>query len=304
MPNNEANQAAAGVEREYFWSSYGDMVLILALAVITGVFIFILPLPLMRLIFGLPFVFFAPGYALLAALYGNNDWLSHEERFWASFGLSVVATSLLGLIVGFAIGNDLRLAYSVLLIWVAGLTAIAVVRRQKMKSPASLPGYALLNLGLLTKLKPQSRWQFAELIVFLLVVLAVGRLLWVSSQAEPRFTEFYLLGEDGAMGNYPENIGIDDPVSLIVGVISHEKGTTPYALYYNVNGGEDILVEQFELNRAERRESEVALSLPEEAGQYKITFSLHMNDDPKPYHTNYVWLTRGNEGTIVEQDQG
>lgn len=304
MPNNEANQAAAGVEREYFWSFYGDMVLILALAVITGVFIFILPLPLMRLIFGLPFVFFAPGYALLAALYGNNDWLSHEERFWASFGLSVVATSLLGLIVGFAIGNDLRLAYSVLLIWVAGLTAIAVVRRQKMKSPASLPGYALLNLGLLTKLKPQSGWQSVELIVILLVALAAGRLLWVSSQAKPQFTEFYLLGEEGAMGNYPEYIGIDDPVSMIIGVISHEKEGTPYALYYNVNDGENVFIEQFALNRAQRKESEVILSLPEAAGQYKITFSLYMNGDPYPYHTNYVWLTRSSEGTIVEQEQG
>jgi uncharacterized membrane protein len=58
-----------------------------------------LPSNVLRIIIGLPFVLFFPGYALVAALFPKKGDLGSIERVAFSFGLSIAVTVLVGLIL-------------------------------------------------------------------------------------------------------------------------------------------------------------------------------------------------------------
>src|SRR3989304_2036405 len=80
-----------------------DLLGVFALTVL-ALLSFFLPLfsstPL-RIVFGLPFVLFLPGYALIAALFPRKDDLDGIERIALSFGLSIAVVPLIGLALNY-----------------------------------------------------------------------------------------------------------------------------------------------------------------------------------------------------------
>lgn len=284
------------------WSHYGDLLILVGLSFVAGVFVFIWPSPVGRVIAGSVLIFFTPGYLLLAALYPDSELLDFGQRFWVSFGLSVVVVGLLGLVIVFSIGVTLRVVYSVLLLWILAMALIATYRRHVAPPPKSFPGYALLSLAWMGKLRAKNWGQRAEAITILLIILAAGRLLWVSSRTVPQFTEFYLLGDDGALGNYPERVGVGEPVSITIGIVNHENEATPFALVYRLNDGEDVILEQLVLRQNERREFEAELSLPAEKGLYKVTLSLQKENESDPVQYLHVWLSVNDMETRIIQN--
>ena len=53
----------------------------------------------LRIVLGLAFVLFFPGYTLIAALFPGKDALDSIERLALSFGLSIAVVPLIGLIL-------------------------------------------------------------------------------------------------------------------------------------------------------------------------------------------------------------
>ena len=54
-----------------------------------------------RVVFGLPFVLFLPGYALISALFPGKEDLDGVERIALSFGLSIAVVPLIGLVLNY-----------------------------------------------------------------------------------------------------------------------------------------------------------------------------------------------------------
>jgi len=59
------------------------------------------PLVPLRVILGLPFILFFPGYVLMLALFPRKERMSGIERVVLSFGLSIAVVPLLGLILNY-----------------------------------------------------------------------------------------------------------------------------------------------------------------------------------------------------------
>ncbi|RLE13493.1 hypothetical protein DRI96_02885, partial [Candidatus Aerophobetes bacterium] len=59
------------------------------------------PLKVVRIILGLPFILFFPGYTLIAALFPKRTQLDTIERVALSFGLSIAVVPLIGLILNY-----------------------------------------------------------------------------------------------------------------------------------------------------------------------------------------------------------
>ncbi|MCK4222104.1 MAG: DUF1616 domain-containing protein, partial [Dehalococcoidia bacterium] len=55
----------------------------------------------LRIVLGLPFLLFSPGYALIAALFPKKGSLDGIERIALSFGLSIAVVPLIGLILNY-----------------------------------------------------------------------------------------------------------------------------------------------------------------------------------------------------------
>jgi uncharacterized membrane protein len=239
-----------------------DLAAVVALVVLTNLAV-LLPViretPL-RVVLGLPFVLFVPGYAFIAALFpeagespmadaGESSESAEEaddrsgidgiERVALSFGLSIAVVPLIGLVLNFTPWG-IRLVP--ILVSVSAFTFVAAgigaVRRWELPEEERfrVPYREWINAGRAELLEPESRGDAALNVVLVFsIVLAtasVGYAVAVPKQGE-QFSELYLLteGEDGLVADdYPTEFVAGEPRSLVVGIGNHEHETIQYTV--------------------------------------------------------------------------
>jgi uncharacterized membrane protein len=269
------------------WRDYKDLVILMGGSVL-AVIAMLLPYSLVRLVLAGGFILYAPGYALLAALYPKQTPLNTVQRLTASVGMSVVVSSLLALIITYTLGTTLVTISSTLGLWILSLACIAAYRRSQCAAserfaPAAsaLPAWQALS-------KQRKGIILAQLGTVLILLMAAGRLLHISRRAAPQFAEFYLLGQDGRAGAYTEALTANTPHPVTVGVIHH--GTpTDYQIFYTTDNTHYETIAAPLLHDGEKWESSVALVLPASPRFQKVTFALHKPGEPLPYRKLYVW---------------
>ncbi|KOX93154.1 DUF1616 domain-containing protein [Haloarcula rubripromontorii] len=233
-----------------------------------------------RIVAGLGFTLFIPGYAFIAALFpeagsgptagGENDTdpradgIDGIERTALSFGLSIALVPLVGLVLNFTPWGIRLLP---ILISLSGLTlvltAIAAVRRWALPADERfrVPYRAWLRAGRDELFSPASRTDAVlnVLLVFsiLLAAASVGYAITVPKDGE-RFSEFYLLTEeeDGELvaDGYPTEFRQGEGRSLVVGIGNQEHERTAYTIIAELQrvervGNETQVRERSELRR-------------------------------------------------------
>jgi len=68
------------------------------------------------------------------------------------------------------------------------------------------------------------------LLVLLVVLIAATVYITVNPKNGEKFTEFYILGQDGQAGNYPTNLTLNETGNVTVGIVNREQSTTDYNL--------------------------------------------------------------------------
>lgn len=216
----------------------------------------------LRVVFGLPFVLFIPGYAFITALFPEagespeNNQESEEgsetveavrergidgiERVALSFGTSIAIVPLLGLILNFTPWG-IRLVP--ILMTVSGFTVIAVAvaaaRRKQLSEEERfvVPYRQWLETAATELFEPDSRTDAALNVLLvasiLLATASVGYAVAVPKTSES-FSELYLLTEDAdgelVADNYPEELVRGEPASLVVGVGNQEHQPEQYTV--------------------------------------------------------------------------
>ena len=232
-----------------------------------------------RIVLGLPFVLFLPGYAFIAALFpetGNppepdEDELVDQdrgidgiERVALAFGMSIAIVPLLGLILNFTPWG-IRLTPIILSVSVftIGCTVVAALRRWELppEERFSVPYREWIATGRAEVFEPDDRTDavlnVALALSILLALGSVGFAVAVPQDGE-QFTEFYLLTEDDdgelVADNYPEEFVQGQAQSLIVGIENQEHETVEYTVVVQLErvegeGNETEVVERDELDR-------------------------------------------------------
>lgn len=219
----------------------------------------------LRVVLGLPFVLFLPGYALIAALFPERGPTTEEEqqsadsgataadtpdaeasgidgieRVALSFGTSIAAVPLLGLILNFTPWG-IRLVP--ILIAVSGFTvvgvAVASARRNALPEDErfAVPYRQWYHAATEELFHPDSRGDAALNVLLVVSVLlataSVGYAVAVPKQGES-FSELYLLteDEDGELvaDGYPTELVAGEPASLVVGVGNQEHRAVNYTV--------------------------------------------------------------------------
>jgi len=74
---------------------------LLVLGLVVAILFF--PSNVLRIVLGLPFVLFFPGYTLMSALFPKREGMSGIERVALSLGVSIAIVPIIGLILNYTI---------------------------------------------------------------------------------------------------------------------------------------------------------------------------------------------------------
>ncbi len=210
-----------------------DLILIDVLTLILILLITCLSVTWLRIVLGLPFLLFSPGYTLVAALFPRKEGLGGIERLTLSFGISIVVVSLIGLILNYTPwGIDL---YPILLsvsFFVLVMSTLAWYKR-RIYAPGDRFSVSFLYRQQLPGLKWQEMagWDRVLSIVLVISILGtIGTLGYViaTPKVGEKFTEFYILGDKGTAANYPKELVVGEEGNVILGIVNREQETVNY----------------------------------------------------------------------------
>lgn len=210
------------------------------------------------------FVLFAPGYALVAAVFVRKEQLTLLERVVFSVGSSLALIGLGGLVLTEipALGVRLETVVIAQLILTGALLAIALYRRHGLDpSERAAPADEIVSLS-------QRAWAgrsavgggstAIQIAIVLAVVASLGATVFVAATPLPseKYTEFYVLGPDGDADGIPETIDADEDIEVLVGVANHEHRPVGYDLQIQTRGAEPrvVAIEHWQLDHGASRE--------------------------------------------------
>jgi len=206
-----------------------------------------------RIILGLPFILFIPGYILIFALFPTkktDQGIDIIERVALSFGLSIAVVPLIGLGLNYTEwGIRLEPILISIFIFIIGIGAVAIYRW--FMTPPEKRFIISLNIALP---KSESKMDRALTIILAIsIIVAMASLVYVIATPKigEKFTEFYLLGPSGIADDYPRNLTMGKNASVFIGVVNHEYKTINYTVeiwlinqstYYDESKNENLTV--------------------------------------------------------------
>ena len=270
-----------------------ELLLLDIVAIILIIVITFFPSSALRIVLGLPFVLFFPGYTLIAALFPRRNQLGSIERVALSFGLSIAIVPLIGLVFNYTPWG-IRL-YPILIsltIFILAISSIAWYRRQRL---AEVERFTVsLNLSL----APWRGQSFIDRILSIILIAAIlgamGTLGYViaTPRVGEKFTEFYILGLEGRAADYPKELKVGERGRVIVGIINREQETVSYRLEVRIDGVRNTEeVRLLVLEHGEKWEEIVSFTPGRVGDNQKLEFFLYKNGEnephPKPLH---LWV--------------
>lgn len=244
---------------------------------------------ILRVILGLPFVLFFPGYTLLIALFPKKESLRSFERLALSFGISIAIVPLIGLILNFTPWG-IRLV-SVLVsvaLFTFMMSVIGWIRTKRRTDEKS---------GITFKLKlpdwGRNIWDRVLSIVLIIAIAgALGTLGYaiMTPKVGERFTEFYLLGlEENALG-YPKQLIAGEEAKVIVGIVNREQMAMDYRVEVNIEGEPNNIIYPGTLGHDEKWEDIVVFTPKQIGNAQKVEFILYKNSEDNPYLSLHIWV--------------
>ena len=132
------------------------------------------------------------------------------------------------------------------------------------------------------------------LYVALAVVVVASASTLVYAIARPKakeaFTDFYMLGPEGKMENYPSQIGVNEKATLTLGVTNHENQVASYSVNVTFDGKVVQTIGPIELANDAEWSAPVTLTPSRIGDNQKIEFLLYKDHGNDAYLTLRLWL--------------
>jgi uncharacterized membrane protein len=226
------------------------LIIIDVLSIILLVSIIFIPSNILRIILGLPFLLYFPGYTLLMALFLHGEQKESIETIALSCVTSVALVSLIGLIYNLTSGGILLKPILITITaFVIFMSIIAIFRNLKF-----LKFILEFNIRMPVWETSKSSKLFS-LILVIFIFSSIGTIGYIVSnpKGDERFTEFYILGLNNKAADYPyefilkqgqvisvtyKDVTVIDSQwgYLTVGITNHEKQIMDYVTVLQVNG--------------------------------------------------------------------
>lgn len=294
-----------------------DLLIIDILSIILILSIAFIPITVTRVILGLPFLLFFPGYVLVAALFPRSE-MDSIERIALFFGMSIAVTAFIGLGLNYTSwGIRLEPVLYSIFAFIIILSAIAIIRRRFYGRKELITEINLKILGI---------WHGSPLNKTLNVILIVAIMGTVSiliySIAKPKvgekFTEFYILGINGQAADYPTDFTLNSNLQIVsvqyatdtptvpekwgrltLGIVNQEQQNTNYTVVMQINGSQVGIPFQGRIVQSlgpivlipgEKWEQEIGI-VPQHTGEnQEVELLLYKDNGTAPYLNLHLWV--------------
>lgn len=267
-----------------------ELILLNLLVIVLIMAIILSPSNVLRIILGLPFLLFFPGYALVAALFPKRERMDGIGRIALSFGLSIAVVPLIGLILNYTpLGIRLEPVLYSVASFIFITSVIAWFRRRKLVAgeqfsiefQARMPSWG------------GGRWDKAlSIILVITIVGALGMLGYVlaTPRAGERFTEFYLLGLSGEAIDYPEELAVGEEGKVLVAIVNRERETMAYQVEVMIDRAKNNEIGPVTLEHNGKWERLVGFTLNRTGDNQKVEFLLYKQGQNKAYTRLHLWV--------------
>lgn len=258
-----------------------------------------------------PVTLFAPGYALVAAMFPRKKDMGGIARVTMSLGLSIIIVPLIGFGLNYTpLGVHLDPILACVTIFTIVCSGLAMWTR------FSVPEEELFYPELIREVKTvlgndKNRVDkaFTAAIVIALV-LSAGLstvLIFMPRQGEP-FTEFYLLGPEHVTSGYPENMTIGEQQSVTMCVANHERREMTYDIVVRLEDNataSQLITEHLVLADNETWEKTAEIRPDRTGTRMKLDFSLYSDGDmDEPYQQCRLWVNVTDQLTSTTAKEG
>jgi len=273
-----------------------ELILLNILAILLILIIVFFPSSILRVILGLPFILFFPGYTLIGALFPRKTGLDSIERVAWSFGLSIVIVPLIGLILNYTPWG-IRL-YPMLIsvaIFIVTTSAVAWWRRHKLANGERFT----ISFNLSPPWRGQNTVDKVLSIVLILAVLAaIGTISYalVRPKVGENLTEFYILEMESKASTYPRQLMVGQEGKVILGIANSEHEVVSYRVEVMIDGIVNNDIEGIDLEPGEVWKQEVSF-IPEKTGEnQKVEFLLYKEKEVEPcLDPLHLWIDVGEQ---------
>ncbi|AGB31194.1 hypothetical protein C488_01499 [Natrinema pellirubrum DSM 15624] len=288
---------------------------------------------LVRAAVGFPLLFFAPGYAIVSALFPRapsrqgetaleqlvarpNDVVTELERAALSFGLSLAVLPFLGLSISLSAWTFTRSTVVVVVAWFT-LVGLGLATARRLSVPPADRYRSGIGRRLAAGFDSNSAVSVAVNVALVLSVLlatmTVGYAL-VSPQDGERYTTLQLLTENGdgelVASGFPSELESGESTPVVIGIENQEGEERQYTVVVQEQRFEDgELSERNELQRIEYTvaDNETAydeLSVSPEADEGTVRITVLLYEDTVPenpttetaYRSGYFWTDMTEDG--------
>ena len=249
-------------------------------------------LTILRLVLGLVYLLFIPGYTLQALLFPRKNDLDTIERITLSFALSLAVLAPIALLLNW-LPWGIRLWPIVisLSLFILFVTLSETMRRSRLSEGERFE----INIKLdLRKWWAEQERLFRIIYILLTVTIITASLtsfsILVLPQPTDRFTEFYILGSDGMVENYPREIIVGEPITVTTAITNQEGSISRYRILVMLG---DQVIKQTDpilLNDNASWEQPVEFTISKAGTDQQIIFILEREFQPSPYRSLRLWM--------------
>ena len=273
---------------------YKDLLLADVLTLMLLINVVLVPDFYLRIVVGIIFVLFLPGYLLVSALFPRRMGLEQLERIALSIGLSLAVVPLIGLALNYTPwGIRLHPVLLSLSAFNVLMSTLAYVRRERLPTGEAFNPPLYFNYF-------RGKWHGLSghdkllTVGFFMGLAALGGLAAHFASIPiigERFTEFYLLGPNGKIADYPTNMTVGETRTLIIGVVNREYETINYTVEVRMENETITTINGITLAHGEKWEQNYTL-IPHKVGDgMKLEFLLYTQGNPEPYNELHIWIS-------------
>lgn len=268
-----------------------DLLLLNILSIVLILTIVFVPDSPLRILIGLPFVLFFPGYTLICALYPKKMDLNGIKRLTLSIVLSLAVEPLIGLALNYtSFGIRLHPIVASIFLFTLLMSILSTYRRDKLPSESRFVPFISVKMPEWRALSMSNKPMSVGLVACIVVAGCLTTYVVSMPIIGESFTEFYVLGSGEKIENYPTNLTLGESGTVILGIINREYEEIDYRIIIKLDNETIGNIENITLNHEINWEKKYTFTPDKTGEKMKLLFLLFREELDVPHHSLHLWI--------------